>query len=289
MRLAGKGEAGLRGGPAGDLYAITRVGESPVFARRGDNLEVEVPITIPEAIRGATIEVPTLSGTKRIRVPPGTKHGTVQRLRGEGPPKLSGRGRGDIHYRLNIDVPSYHLPRAGRGGGRAGVGDRRQSKGGAALAAPLGRSSSHGSVPDSDRGVYMISVAAELAGMHPQTLRIYECARPDHAQALTQEHAALLAGGRRSAAAHPGADHRAGHEPGRGGGGVFELEREIDRMRRRMRNLERQAGRVQEELEAELERVRRSVKREMVLYEPPGQELMARGPAVRVRIERPQR
>ena len=106
VRLAGKGEAGLRGGPTGDLYAITRVGESPIFARKGDNLEVDVPITIPEAIRGATIEVPTLSATKRIRVPPGTKHGTVQRLRGEGPPKLTGRGRGDIHYRLNIDVPS---------------------------------------------------------------------------------------------------------------------------------------------------------------------------------------
>jgi molecular chaperone DnaJ len=105
VRLAGKGEAGLRGGPAGDLYAITRVGESPIFKRKGDNLEVEVPITIPEAIRGATIEVPTLSGTKRIRVPPGTQHGTVQRLRGEGPAKLAGRGRGDIHYRLQIDVP----------------------------------------------------------------------------------------------------------------------------------------------------------------------------------------
>ena len=105
VRLAGKGEAGLRGGPPGDLYAITRVGESPIFMRKGDNLEVEVPITIPEAIRGATIEVPTLTGTKRIRVPPGTQHGTVQRLRGEGPPKLGGRGRGDIHYRLMIDVP----------------------------------------------------------------------------------------------------------------------------------------------------------------------------------------
>src|SRR5687768_8357910 len=54
VRLAGKGEAGLRGGPTGDLYAITRVGESPIFMRKGDNLEVEVPITIPEAIRGAT-------------------------------------------------------------------------------------------------------------------------------------------------------------------------------------------------------------------------------------------
>jgi molecular chaperone DnaJ len=106
VRLSGKGEAGPRGGPPGDLYVVTRVGESPIFTRKGDNLEVEVPITIPEAIRGATIEVPTLSGTKRIRVPPGTQHGTVQRLRGEGPPKLNGRGRGDIHYRLAIDVPS---------------------------------------------------------------------------------------------------------------------------------------------------------------------------------------
>jgi molecular chaperone DnaJ len=106
VRLAGKGEAGPRGGAPGDLYVVTRVAESPVFTRKGDNLEVEVPITIVEAIRGATIEVPTLAATKRIRVPPGTEHGTVQRLRGEGPPKLGGRGRGDIHYRLNIDVPS---------------------------------------------------------------------------------------------------------------------------------------------------------------------------------------
>jgi molecular chaperone DnaJ len=106
VRLPSKGEAGPRGGPPGDLYVVTRVGESPIFTRKGDNLEVEVPITIPEAIRGATIEVPTLSGTKRIRVPPGTQHGTVQRLRGEGPPKLGGRGRGDMHYRLQIDVPS---------------------------------------------------------------------------------------------------------------------------------------------------------------------------------------
>src|ERR671925_166411 len=100
-----KGEAGPRSGPPGDLYVITRVADSTIFARKGDNLEVEVPITFPEAIRGATIEVPTLTGTKRIRVPPGTQHGTIQRLRGEGPPKLGGRGRGDIHYRLLIDVP----------------------------------------------------------------------------------------------------------------------------------------------------------------------------------------
>jgi molecular chaperone DnaJ len=105
VRLAGKGEAGRRGGAPGDLFVVTRVAESPLFKRKGDNLEVDVPITIPEAIKGATIEVPTLNGSKRIRVAPGTKHGALQRLRGEGPPKLSGSGRGDIHYRLAIDVP----------------------------------------------------------------------------------------------------------------------------------------------------------------------------------------
>jgi len=105
VRLAGKGEPGLRSGPPGDLYVITRVRESPVFKRKGDNLEVDVPVTIVEAIRGADIEVPTLNGPKKIRVAPGTQHGTVQRLRGEGPPRLNGRGRGDIHYRLQVDVP----------------------------------------------------------------------------------------------------------------------------------------------------------------------------------------
>jgi molecular chaperone DnaJ len=106
IRLPGKGEAGLRGGPAGDLFVVTHVADSPVFARKGDNLEVEVPITVAEAIRGADVEVPTLQGTKKLRVPGGTKHGTVQRLRGEGPPRLSGKTRGDIHYRFVIDVPA---------------------------------------------------------------------------------------------------------------------------------------------------------------------------------------
>jgi len=110
IRLAGKGEAGPRGSEPGDLYVITRVQESPVFRRAGDNLEVEVPLSIPEALQGAIVEVPTLNGSKRLRVPPGTKHGTVQRLRGEGSPRLSGKGRGDIHYRFVIDVPSRLSP-----------------------------------------------------------------------------------------------------------------------------------------------------------------------------------
>jgi molecular chaperone DnaJ len=106
IRLAGKGEAGPRGGPNGDLYVTTRVAASPVFRRLDDgNLEVTVPITIPEAVRGGTIEVPTLDGTKKIKVAPGTKHGALQRLRGEGAPKGKGVGRGDIRYRLEIEVP----------------------------------------------------------------------------------------------------------------------------------------------------------------------------------------
>jgi molecular chaperone DnaJ len=106
IRIAGKGEDGPLGGPSGDLYVVTRVAPSPVFKQRADgNLEVTVPITIAEAVSGATVEVPTLGGTKRIRVPAGTQHGTVQRLRGEGPPRSGGRGRGDIHYRLEVEIP----------------------------------------------------------------------------------------------------------------------------------------------------------------------------------------
>ena len=107
IRLAGKGEDGPLGGPSGDLFVTTRVATSPVFERRADgNLEVEVPVTLAEAIGGANVEVPTLRGTKRIRIAPGTQHGTVHRLRGEGPPKTKGTGRGDIHYRFQIQIPT---------------------------------------------------------------------------------------------------------------------------------------------------------------------------------------
>ena len=106
IRLAGKGEPGPEGGPPGDLYVVTRVAASPVFRRLdGGNLEVTVPISVVEALRGATIEVPTLDGTKKIRVPAGTRHGTIQRLRGEGAPKPRGSGKGDIRYRLEIELP----------------------------------------------------------------------------------------------------------------------------------------------------------------------------------------
>ena len=110
IRLAGKGEPGRNGGPDGDLYVVTHVQASPVFTRKGDNVEVEVPLTLPEALRGAEIEVPTLEGRKTLRVPPGTRPGSIQRLRGEGPPRLGKAGRGDIRYRFTLDLPDRLTP-----------------------------------------------------------------------------------------------------------------------------------------------------------------------------------
>jgi MerR family transcriptional regulator/heat shock protein HspR len=142
---------------------------------------------------------------------------------------------------------------------------------------------------DPTRGVYMISVAAELAGMHPQTLRIYEARglitpkrSPKNTRLYSQEDVDRLR--RIQELTGELGMNLAGVEK------VFELEEEMARMRRRMRGLERQAAQIQQELEAELERVRRSFRAEMVRYEPPGQALMPAGQGdgerVRIRIER---
>jgi MerR family transcriptional regulator/heat shock protein HspR len=139
---------------------------------------------------------------------------------------------------------------------------------------------------DPARGVYMISVAAELAGMHPQTLRIYETRglitptrSPKNTRLYSQDDVDRLR--RIQELTSELGMNLAGVEK------VFELEGEIERMRRRVRALERQAERVQQELREEIDRVRRSVKRELVLYEPPSQALMPKGPAVRIPIQRP--
>ncbi|MFY9264234.1 MAG: molecular chaperone DnaJ [Solirubrobacterales bacterium] len=105
IRVPGKGEPGSNGGPAGDLFVVVHVSDSPIFRRKGDNLEVTVPITVVEAMRGATIEVPTLDSTKQIKIAGGTKHGALVRLKGEGPPRAKGSGHGDIHYRIDLQIP----------------------------------------------------------------------------------------------------------------------------------------------------------------------------------------
>src|SRR5918996_4699485 len=139
---------------------------------------------------------------------------------------------------------------------------------------------------ESSRGVFMISVAAELADMHPQTLRMYEARglitpkrSPKNTRLYSQDDVDRLR--RIQELTSELGMNLAGVEK------VFELEGEIDRMRRRVRALERQAERVQQELQAEIERVRRSAKRELVLYEPPSRALMPKGPAVRIPIQRP--
>jgi molecular chaperone DnaJ len=105
IRVAGKGEPGVGGGPRGDLYVVVHVSASDVFQRKGEHLEVELPITVPEALLGAEVRVPTLDGTKLLRVAAGTRHGSVLRLKGEGPPKAGGL-RGDLHFRIVIDLPA---------------------------------------------------------------------------------------------------------------------------------------------------------------------------------------
>ena len=252
-----------------------RVAPSPVFGRRSDgNLEVRVPITIPEAINGATVEVPTLDGTKRIRVPAGTQHGTIQRLRGEGPPRPGGRGRRDIHYRLEIEVPN-DLSRAGRravedlakalnghdprerilsAAGKKPTGAEREDGGG--IVSPTRRTTTTVRV-DSNRGVFMISVAAELAEMHPQTLRMYEARglitpkrSPKNTRLYSQDDVDRL---RRiqQMTAEEGLN-LAGVET------VLEMEAELERTRLEVAKLREKAAALEAEMAKEIDRIKRS-------------------------------
>jgi curved DNA-binding protein len=105
LRLAGKGMAGRNGGPAGDLYLQISVREHPIFIREGDNLIVEKEIGFTEAVLGTTVEVPTLEGTKRVRIPPGTQSHTKMRLKGLGVPHFQKEGRGDEYVKVIVRVP----------------------------------------------------------------------------------------------------------------------------------------------------------------------------------------
>jgi DnaJ-class molecular chaperone len=105
IRLQGKGEPGRSGGPAGDLYIVTRVRPHPVLERKGDNLHLEIPITITEAALGSRIEVPTVDGMTTMRVPPETSSGQVFRLRGKGVTHLKGGGQGDQFVTVKIVAP----------------------------------------------------------------------------------------------------------------------------------------------------------------------------------------
>ncbi len=107
IRLKGKGEAGVAGGPPGDLFVVTRVAPSPLFKRRGAaDLEVEVPVTYTEAALGAKVEVPTPYGERlSVKIPPGTESGKLLKLKGHGAPKLKAGGHGDLLARVRVTVP----------------------------------------------------------------------------------------------------------------------------------------------------------------------------------------
>ncbi len=106
IRLAGRGNAGSMGAPAGDLYIIVRTGEHPIFRREGDDIHIAVPVTATEAALGAKIEVPTIDGRALLRIPPGTQSGQKLRLREKGVPSATKDGaRGDEIVEVKIVVP----------------------------------------------------------------------------------------------------------------------------------------------------------------------------------------
>ena len=106
LRSSGNGEAGIRGGAAGDLYVVIHIKEHPIFQREDDNLYCEVPISFPLAALGGEIAVPTLEGKANLKVPAGTQSGQVFKLRGKGVINVNGRDRGDLLARLLVEVPS---------------------------------------------------------------------------------------------------------------------------------------------------------------------------------------
>jgi molecular chaperone DnaJ len=106
LRLAGEGEGGVQGGPAGDLYVVIHVKEHDVFERQGNNLYASVPVTFAQAALGSEVTVPTLEGQEPLKVPAGTQTGTVFRLKGHGMPVLGGRGRGDLFVSVTVVTPT---------------------------------------------------------------------------------------------------------------------------------------------------------------------------------------
>lgn len=105
VRVAGKGGTGSEGASAGDLYIAVEVEGHPLLSREGNDLTLDVPVTISEAVLGARITVPTPDGDVALRIPPGTQSGRRLRLRGKGVPSLQGRSRGDLFVRVMVRVP----------------------------------------------------------------------------------------------------------------------------------------------------------------------------------------
>ncbi len=105
IKFKGKGEAGPGGGPPGDLYVVTRVAEHPYLRRKNSDITMELPLTFSEAALGTRVEVPTIDGRVKLKIPAGTQNGRTFRLKGKGAPRLKGRGKGDMKVTVRIVVP----------------------------------------------------------------------------------------------------------------------------------------------------------------------------------------
>ena len=206
---------------------MTRVEPSKLFSRRGADLVIDVPVTYAEAALGATVEVPTPYGERvSLKVPAGTQEGRQLRIRGHGAPKLGdGGGKGDLIARLRVTVPKK-LTKAEREAleqlqkisKRRPEGDAVLVKIAAVILVGVGTVGlivtfvlmrrkleelhriKEGEVMD-ERPRYMISVAAELVGMHPQTLRIYEAKGLIRPKRTAGQHPSVLRGRPRAACA----------------------------------------------------------------------------------------
>ena len=133
VRLKGRGQAGTRGGPAGDLQVITRVAPSRLYTRKGDDLVINVPVTFAEAALGAQVEVPTLDGRVKLTVPSGSADGRSLRIGGKGAPRLKGEGRGDLIATLRVEVPRELSAEAARRPGEVRQARHARSAGDAVL------------------------------------------------------------------------------------------------------------------------------------------------------------
>jgi molecular chaperone DnaJ len=105
LRVSGKGDAGEKGAPPGDLYVLINVTPHPIFKRHKSDVYLELPVSFPTATLGDEVEVPTLNGKVKLKIPPGTQPNTVFRLRGKGIKRLNGRGSGDQQVKVTIKVP----------------------------------------------------------------------------------------------------------------------------------------------------------------------------------------
>ncbi|WP_067727368.1 molecular chaperone DnaJ [Oceanobacillus damuensis] len=106
IRVSGKGEPGKNGGPAGDLFVLIQIREHDFFVREGDHIFCELPLTITQAALGDEVEIPTVHGKVKLKIPAGTQTGKTFRIRGKGVPNVRGRGQGDQHIKVKVMTPT---------------------------------------------------------------------------------------------------------------------------------------------------------------------------------------